>query len=46
MHRATEMRAGAALLDRVSADAQPQRFEQWLLVCACDYAAGAWRRGS
>lgn len=41
VHRASDMRAGpiAAMLERVQALAQPQRFEHLLSVCTCDYAA-------
>jgi tRNA nucleotidyltransferase (CCA-adding enzyme) len=41
VHRASRMRAGpvAALLERVQAQARPERFEQLLTVCTCDYAA-------
>lgn len=48
VHRATDMRAGAvaALLERVRAEPQPQRFEQLLLVCACDYAAYPGHHGA
>jgi tRNA nucleotidyltransferase (CCA-adding enzyme) len=43
VHRASDMRAGAlaTLLDRVGAVGQPQRFEQLLLLCTCDWAANA-----
>lgn len=41
VHRASNWRAGAIarLLDRVQAQERPARFEQLLVVCACDYAA-------
>jgi len=41
VHRACDLRAGAiaALLERVEAEARPERFEQLLAVCCCDYAA-------
>ncbi|WP_454720229.1 MULTISPECIES: hypothetical protein [Cupriavidus] len=41
VHRACDLRAGAiaALLERVEAEARPERFEQLLAVCGCDYAA-------
>lgn len=40
VHRVTARRAGAiaALLERVDAQTQPERFEQLLLACTCDYA--------
>jgi tRNA nucleotidyltransferase (CCA-adding enzyme) len=43
VHRASDMRAGAItmLLERVRAFDLPERFEQLLLVCTCDYAAYA-----
>lgn len=43
VHRASDVRAGpiAAMLARVQAVAQPERFEQLLQLCACDYAAYA-----
>lgn len=43
VHRASDLRAGpiAALLERVQAEARPERFEQLLEVCICDYAAYA-----
>jgi tRNA nucleotidyltransferase (CCA-adding enzyme) len=43
VHRASDMRAGAItmLLERVRAFDAPERFEQLLLVCTCDYAAYA-----
>jgi tRNA nucleotidyltransferase (CCA-adding enzyme) len=43
IHRASDMRAGpiAAMLDRLQAHEQPERFEQLLSVCAYDYAAYA-----
>jgi len=43
VHRASEMRAGAitAMLERVRALEEPERFEQLLMVCTCDYAAYA-----
>lgn len=41
VHRVSDLRAGpiAALLQRLQADTQPQRFEQLLQVCTCDWAA-------
>jgi tRNA nucleotidyltransferase (CCA-adding enzyme) len=41
VHRASDLRAGpiAALLARVQAETRPERFEQLLEVCICDYAA-------
>lgn len=41
VHRASDMRAGpiAAMLQRLQALEQPERFEQLLAVCTCDYAA-------
>jgi len=41
VHRAAEMRAGsiAALLERVDAYAQPQRFARLMTLCAADYCA-------
>lgn len=41
VHRASELRAGpiTLLLTRWQALERPQRFEQLLLVCQCDYAA-------
>lgn len=41
VHRASDLRAGpmAELLERVQAREQPERFEQLLAVCTCDYAA-------
>jgi tRNA nucleotidyltransferase (CCA-adding enzyme) len=43
VHRASNQRAGAitAMVGRVRALEDPERFEQLLLVCACDYAAYA-----
>lgn len=43
VHRASNMRAGAiaALLERVLSVETPERFEQLLCVCTCDYAAYA-----
>ncbi|WP_304307762.1 hypothetical protein [Pseudacidovorax intermedius] len=43
VHRASDMRAGpiAELLARVEAVARPERFEQLLQVCICDFAAYA-----
>jgi tRNA nucleotidyltransferase (CCA-adding enzyme) len=48
VHRASDMRAAAvaALLQRTCADTRPERFEQLLLVCACDYAAYPGHRGA
>ncbi|SDC75244.1 hypothetical protein [Paraburkholderia lycopersici] len=48
VHRASDLRAGAvaALLERTCADSRPERFEQLLLVCACDYAAYPGHRGA
>ena len=41
IHRAADVRAGAiaALLDRLDAAHRPERFEQLLAVCTCDFAA-------
>ncbi|MEJ2573313.1 MAG: tRNA nucleotidyltransferase [Gammaproteobacteria bacterium] len=41
VHRVTEVRAGpvAALLERVGAFSLPERFEQFMMLCACDYRA-------
>ena len=41
LHRASELRAGpiAALLERVQAREQPERFALLLQLCACDWAA-------
>lgn len=41
LHRASDVRAGAmaAMLQRLQAQAQPDRFEALLQVCTCDYAA-------
>lgn len=41
VHRAAEMRAGsiAAMLERVDAFGQPQRFEWLMLLCTCDFRA-------
>lgn len=41
VHRVGEVRAGpvAALLERVGAFTNPQRFEQLMTLCACDYRA-------
>jgi len=41
VQRCSDLRAGpiAALLERVQAQAKPERFEQLLLACTCDYAA-------
>lgn len=41
VHRASDMRAGAitAMLQRLQAAEQPDRFDQLLTVCSCDYAA-------
>lgn len=43
VHRAADVRAGpiAAMLARVRAVEQPDRFEHLLQLCACDYAAYA-----
>ncbi|MDF1484095.1 hypothetical protein PY257_02670 [Ramlibacter sp. H39-3-26] len=43
VHRASDLRAGpiAVLLDRVQAEARPERFERLLQACICDYAAYA-----
>lgn len=43
VHRASDMRAGAitATIERVRALEDPERFEQLLMVCTCDYAAYA-----
>lgn len=48
VHRASDMRAGpiAAMLDRLQCLAQPERFEQLLSVCTCDYAAYAGHTAS
>ncbi|WP_374482173.1 tRNA nucleotidyltransferase [Zoogloea sp.] len=41
VHRAAEMRAGsiAAMLERVDAFGQPQRFDWLMLLCTCDFRA-------
>jgi tRNA nucleotidyltransferase (CCA-adding enzyme) len=41
VHRASDMRAGpiAAMLERLQAPRCPERFEQLLMVCNCDWAA-------
>lgn len=41
VHRVSEVRAGpvAAMLERLGAFDQPQRFEQLMTLCACDYRA-------
>ncbi|MDD5471480.1 MAG: tRNA nucleotidyltransferase [Sideroxydans sp.] len=41
VHRASEVRAGpvAAMLDRLGAFTDMERFERLLLLCACDYRA-------
>lgn len=41
VHRASDLRAGAitALLERLDAPGQPERFEQLLQLCTCDFAA-------
>jgi len=41
VHKASDMRAGAiaALLERLDAEHQPERFALLLDVCTCDYAA-------
>ncbi|HMV64959.1 MAG TPA: tRNA nucleotidyltransferase [Zoogloea sp.] len=41
VHRAAEMRAGsiAALLERVDAFGQPERFARLMTLCACDFHA-------
>lgn len=41
VHRASEVRAGpvAAMLDRLGAFTDVERFERLLLLCACDYCA-------
>lgn len=41
VHRVTEVRAGpvAALLERVGAISLPERFEQLMMLCACDSRA-------
>lgn len=41
VHRVSEVRAGpvAAMLQRLGAFDQPQRFEQLMTLCACDYRA-------
>jgi tRNA nucleotidyltransferase (CCA-adding enzyme) len=41
VHRVTEVRAGpvAAMLERLGAFDQPQRFAQLMMLCACDYRA-------
>lgn len=43
VHRVSDMRAGpiAAMLERLRCESQPERFEQLLCVCTCDYAAYA-----
>lgn len=47
VHRAQDMRATAitTLLERVEALGQPERFEQLLTVCTCDYRAYPGRTG-
>lgn len=46
VHRASDLRAGAiaAMLQRLQAQQQPERFEQLLLLCTCDFAAYAGHR--
>ena len=41
VHRVSDLRAGpiAAMLERLQAPSEPERFEQLLLVCTCDWAA-------
>lgn len=41
VHRASDLRAGAitALLERLDALGRPERFEDLLLLCTCDFAA-------
>ena len=41
VHRVSEVRAGpvAAMLERLGAFDQPERFEQLMTLCACDYRA-------
>ncbi|MCR6665510.1 MAG: tRNA nucleotidyltransferase [Methyloversatilis sp.] len=41
VHRAAEMRAGSitAMLERVDAFGQPERFEQLMTLCTCDFRA-------
>jgi len=41
VHRVSEVRAGpvAAMLERLGAFDQPQRFERLMTLCACDYLA-------
>jgi tRNA nucleotidyltransferase (CCA-adding enzyme) len=41
IHRASEVRAGpvASMLERLGAFANPIRFEQIIMLCACDYRA-------
>jgi len=41
VHRVSEVRAGpvAAMLERLGAFDQPQRFGQLMMLCACDYRA-------
>lgn len=48
IHRAQDMRATAiaTLLERVEAPSHPERFEQLLTVCACDYRAYPGRAGA
>lgn len=48
VHRAVDMRATAitSLLERVDAPSRPERFEQLLTVCACDYRAYPGRTGA
>lgn len=48
VHRAVDMRAAAiaAMLERAEAVHYPERFEQLLAVCACDYRAYPGRAGA
>lgn len=48
VHRVSEIRAGpvAAMLQRLGAFDRPQRYEQLMLLCACDYRAYGERSGA
>jgi tRNA nucleotidyltransferase (CCA-adding enzyme) len=45
VHRVSEIRAGpvAAMLERLGAFDNPERFEQLMMLCACDYRAYSGR---
>jgi tRNA nucleotidyltransferase (CCA-adding enzyme) len=47
VHRASKVRAGpiAAMLDRIGAFSEPERFVQLMNVCACDFRAYGGRSG-